>query len=399
MYDLIVIGAGPAGVFAAIIAKEKNANIKVLVIEKSQKLLHKILLSGGGRCNVTNSSFNPKNLVKNYPRGQKELIAPFHKFGPIDIIKWFEDRNIKLKKEEDGRIFPMSNSASTIADCLLLRAKVLNIEIVKRQDIEKVYQDIDAFKVITKDEIYTSKKLAITTGSSAKGFELAKDLGHSIQRPIPSLFGFNISKFPLKNLSGVAFKTKLKIKESNFTQKGDILITHFGFSGPAILTLSSIAARYLYDKNYQAELIVNWISNLTQIEVYTKLLDLKKRDFQKILFSENLFHLPKKLWINFLESFNEKFKKKLKDIPNKDLLILSNKLSSDIYSINGTTTNKKEFVTCGGITLKEVDFKTMESKICKNLFFAGEILDIDGITGGFNFQNVWTTAYLLGQSI
>ena len=399
MYDLIVIGGGPAGIFAAISAKENNANLRVLVLEKSQKLLYKVLLSGGGRCNVTNGLFNPMDLVKNYPRGQKELLGPFYQFGPKDIIGWFEENKVKLKKEEDGRIFPVTNSAATIADSLLLRAKLLNIEILKNQDIEKVYKENESFKVFEKDKIFISKKLAIITGSSAKGFEFAKELGHSVKKPIPSLFGLNISKFTLKDLSGVALKAKIKIKGSNFSQKGDILITHFGFSGPAILTLSSIAARYLFDKNYKAELIVNWVPGLSEDEIFKKLKNLKNKKFQKTLFSENLFHLPKNLWIIFLDSFGETFNKKLKDIPNNFFLILSKKLSSDSYTIDGKTTNKKEFVTCGGVELKEVNFKTMESKICKNLFFAGEILDIDGVTGGFNFQNAWTTAYILGQSI
>lgn len=399
MYDLIIIGAGPAGVFAAIIAKEKNFDIKILVLEKSQTLLYKVLLSGGGRCNVTNSCFDPKDLVKNYPRGQKELIGPFHLFGPKEIIKWFEENRVKLKKEKDGRVFPQSNRASSIADSLLLKAKLLNIEIIKGQETEKVYKENEIFQVITKDKNFTSKKLVIATGGSLKGFELAKDLGHTIKEPIASLFGFNISKFSLKNLSGVALQAKVKIQNSSFSQKGDILITHFGFSGPAILTLSSQAARHLFDKNYQAKLIVNWISDLSKSEIFIKLLALKKEKFKKTLYSENVFRLPKKLWLNFLDSFNEKFKKNLKDISKNDLLILSSKLSSDTYTLDGKTTNKKEFVTCGGIELKQVNFKTMESKICKNLFFAGEVLDIDGITGGFNFQNVWTTAYLLGQSI
>nr|NGX44412.1 Ferredoxin--NADP reductase [Candidatus Anoxychlamydiales bacterium] len=389
MYDLIVIGGGPAGIFAAISAKEKNPDIKILVLEKSQKLLHKVLISGGGRCNVTNGLLNPmdldpmeldpKDLARNYPRGQKELLGPFHQFGPKETIEWFEKNNVKLKKEEDGRIFPQSNSSATIVDSLLLRAKLLNIEILKNQDIEKVYKENENFKVISNDKIFISKKLAITTGSCAKGFDLAKDLGHTIKNPIPSLFGFNISKFTLKDLSGIALLVELKIKGSTFSQKGDLLITHFGFSGPAILTLSSIAARYLFDKNYKAELIVNWLFDLSEDEIFKKLKNLKNKNFLKTLYSENLFHLPKNLWIKFLNSFDETFKKELKDIPKKDLLILASKLSSDRYAINGKTTNKKEFVTCGGITLKEVNFKTMESKICENLFFAGEILDIDGV--------------------
>ena len=326
MYDLIVIGGGPAGIFAAISAKEKNSDIKILVLEKSQKLLHKVLISGGGRCNVTNGLLNPKDLARNYPRGQKELIGPFHHFGPKETIEWFEKNRVKLKKEEDGRIFPQSNSSSTIVDSLLFRAKLLNIEILKNQDIEKVYKENESFKVITKDKIFRSKKLAITTGSAPKGLELAESFGHKIQKPIPSLFGFNISKFTLKKLSGISLLVELKIEGSRFSQKGDILITHFGFSGPSILTLSSIAARYLFDKKYKAELIVNWLFDLSEDEIFNKLIDLKNKKFQKTLYSENLFHLPKNLWFAFLDFFDETFKKELKNIPKKDLLILANKL-------------------------------------------------------------------------
>lgn len=399
MYDLIIIGGGPAGIFAAITAKEKNPDTKILVLEKSHKLLHKVLISGGGRCNVTNGLLNPKDLVKNYPRGRKELIGPFHQFGTKETIKWFERNKVKLKKEKDGRIFPISNSSSTIANSLLQKSELLNIEILKNQNIEKVYKENEIFKVILKDKIFISKKFAIATGSMAKGFEFAKGFGHTINKPVPSLFGFNISNFNLKKLSGIALPVRLKIEKSCFSQKGDILITHFGFSGPAILTLSSLAARYLFDKNYKAKLIVNWLFDLTEDDILKKLKNLKNNKNQKTLYSENLFHLPKNLWINFLDSFNDNLKKQLKDIPNKTLLALANKLCKDIYIINGKSINKKEFVTCGGIKLKEVNFKTMESKICRDLFFAGEILDIDGVTGGFNFQNAWTTAYILGQSI
>lgn len=403
MYDLIVIGGGAAGIFASIIAKEKQPNLKVLVIEKSKELLAKVRISGGGRCNLTNSTFDIKALAANYPRGQKELLSAFHQFSAEDTINWFEAKNVPLKTEADGRVFPKSDSSETIVNCFLKTANQLGVEILKEAKIKKIEKASSGFTIeLENKETFACKKLLLATGSAGFGFQAAKELGHTIIEPIASLFGLNIVSFQLQKLSGLSVSAAaVKIKGFNSCIKGPVLITHFGFSGPAVLNLSACAARYLFDNKYRAELQISWLDSLSQKEILEALLRLKKNFSQqsnnkykhKKLTSENVFKLPKALWDEFLKIFKID-QKKIVDISQKELLTLTRKLHEDTYLIDGKTTNKKEFVTCGGVCLKEVNFKTMESKICPNLYFAGEILNIDGITGGFNFQNAWTTAYV-----
>ncbi len=398
MYDLIVIGGGAAGIFAAICTKASNADAKVAVLEKSAVLLAKVRVSGGGRCNVTHACFEPKLLVKNYPRGEKELLGPFHTFQPRDTVDWFESRGVKLKTEADGRMFPVTDSSETIINCLLQEAKTLGVEIHLRQRIQSVLHSEGGFELQLKEgKNWRCKQLLLATGSSAEGYAWAEQLGHTVQKPVPSLFTFNVPTSPLKQLSGISVQSvELKIRGSALTQKGPLLITHFGFSGPAALKLSAWGARYLHEKAYKVELAINWLPELTQEELLTQLLKFKAHFPNKSLASESSFALPKNLWKELL---GESFAKRLADISHKDLQNLAQKLHEDVYQVDGKTTNKEEFVTCGGVTLKEVNFKTMKSKLCPGLFFAGEILDIDGVTGGFNFQNAWTTAYLAGQAI
>ncbi len=398
MYDLIVIGGGAAGIFAAISAKANNPEAKVALLEKSAVLLAKVRVSGGGRCNVTHACFEPKLLVKNYPRGEKELLGPFHAFQPRDTIEWFESRGVKLKTEADGRMFPVTDSSETIIACLLQEAQTLGVEIQLRQRIQTITRTENGFKLELKESSLECKHLLLATGSNAEGYAWAEQLGHTIQTPVPSLFTFNVPTSPLKQLSGISLQSaELKIKGSTLMQKGPLLITHFGFSGPAALKLSAWGARYLHEKQYRVELCINWLPELTQDEILTRLTKLKSSFPNKSLSSESPFLIPKSLWKTLLELLSTSFTKRLADIPNKDLQNLAQKLHEDIYQVDGKTTNKEEFVTCGGVTLKEVNFKTMESKICLGLFFAGEILDIDGVTGGFNFQNAWTTGFISGQ--
>lgn len=400
MYDVIIIGGGAAGIFAAISTKTHHPEAKVVVLEKTAVLLAKVKISGGGRCNVTHACFDPKFLTQNYPRGHKELIGSFHRFQPKDIIEWFESRGVKLKVEKDGRMFPVSDHAASIIDCLLNEAKKLGVEIFLRQHVQEVKKGENGFTIYCRDlPPYSCAALILATGSNPQGYQWAQEFGHTIQEPIPSLFTFNSPTSELKELSGVSLeKVHLQLEGTNLSQIGPLLLTHFGFSGPAAIKLSAWGAKYLYEKNYQVTLRINWLPDLHLDQIYATLVAFKKNSPHKKLFSENLFYLPSSLWKKQLELFGDSLQKWSKDIPDKDLQRLAEKLHNDAYQIEGKTTHKEEFVTCGGVSLKEVHFKTMESKICPKLFFAGEILDIDGVTGGFNFQNAWTTGFIAGMS-
>ncbi len=369
MIDLIIIGGGAAGIFAAIAAKEANKDASVVVLEKSLALLAKVRISGGGRCNVTHACFDPLELTKNYPRGAKELIAPFHRFSPNDTIAWFESRGVKLKAEADGRIFPFSDSSQSIIDCLLNEANRLGVEIRTRWRVESIRKVNDHFLI--NDEL-SCQRVLLATGSSANGHEWAKSLGHTIEQAIPSLFTFHSPTSPLKDLSGISMPdVEVRLKGFSKRIRGPILITHFGFSGPAIIKLSAWAAPFMFEHSYKAELIINWLPELSSHQIQ----------------ETNVAHyFSKSLWRTLVDE-------KMTD------QIIAEKLHADRYQIDGKTTFKKEFVTCGGINRKEVNFKTMESKICPGLFFAGEVLDIDGVTGGFNFQNAWTTAFIAANSL
>jgi predicted Rossmann fold flavoprotein len=390
MYDLIVIGGGAAGLFAALSAKAANPTAKVALLEKSSVLLAKVRISGGGRCNVTHFCFDPERLIQNYPHGARELRGPFHRFQPQDTINWFESRGAALKAESDGRVFPISDSSETIISVLLNEAKALDLEILMRQRIEKIEKTDQGFQVGP----YVTRKLILATGSATEGHTWAAYLGHTIQKPVPSLFTFNIPTSPLKELSGISHNpVELSILGTSFTQKGPLLITHFGFSGPAALKLSAWGARNLFEHGYKVGLSVNWLPDKTIPQIFEAFLQLKKIAPQKTLLAENPFKLPKNPWKTLLND-----QRRLNDISQKELQALAQKLNADIYQVEGKTMNKEEFVTCGGVTLKEVQFKTMESKICPGLYFAGEILDIDGVTGGFNFQAAWTTGFIAGSS-
>ncbi len=396
MMDFIVVGGGAAGIFAAIQAKAVSPQAQVLVLEKTAVLLSKVRISGGGRCNVTHACFDPLLLVKNYPRGSKELIGPFHQFQPNDTVHWFESRGVPLKTEADGRIFPASNRSETIIECLLSEAQKCGVDIRLRARVETIQKTEQGFELSLKEgAVLKTRHLLLATGSSPEGFAAAQDLGHTIQPPVPSLFTFNVPSSPLKELSGLSVEDA-ELKIAHFTQRGPLLITHFGFSGPAALKLSAWGARYLHEKNYHVDLKINWLPALSQEAIVKILLQFKADHPQKTFFSESLFGLPKNLWRTFLEPFKDK---RSYDLSQANLRELAEQLHGSTYQVSGKTTNKEEFVTCGGITLKEVNFKTMESKLCPGLFFAGEILDIDGVTGGFNFQNAWTTGYIAGSSL
>jgi hypothetical protein len=397
MYDLIILGGGAAGIFASIWAKATYPHATVLVLEKTAKLLAKVRFSGGGRCNVTHGCFDLKMLVQNYPRGQMELLGPFSRFQPHDMIQWLENRGVKLKTEPDGRVFPITNSSETIIQCLLSEAKQLGVEIDLSQKICSITKDQETFLLDFENQSrLPTKRLLLATGSSKEGYRFAEMLGHTIQTPIPSLFTFTCPSSSLHHLSGLSLEdVSLTLPSPSLSERGPLLITHFGFSGPSVLKLSARGARYLAEKNYLCNLTINWLPTLLEEDIFQKLKNQKALYPDKQLYSNNPFSLPKKLWKAFLDNPEEK----LRNISLPILRQIAKKLHSDIYEICGKTLNKEEFVTCGGVTLSEVNFKTMESKLSPGLFFAGEILDIDGLTGGFNFQNAWTTAYLAGTSI
>ena len=395
--DLIVVGGGPAGVFAAIWAKTVHPQSSVLILEKSSNLLAKVRISGGGRCNLTNAHLNSKTASRFYPRGSQELIGPLTRWSSSDTIEWFISKGVNLKTEEEGRVFPASDQSQTIVNCLLSQLDSLKIETRFGCEIQTINKEKDLFSLkVNEGETLYCRKLILATGSSKEGYRWAEELGHTIVPPIPSLFTFNISSFTLKELSGITVNpVELRIDGTTHIEKGSLMIAHFGFSGPAVLKLSAFQARYLHDQNIQADLIVNWLPEHSEKEIHDILCQIKTDVPQQNLISNNPFSLPKSLWKVFL---NDQIEKRLRDLSLKELRALASRLHSDRYRIGGKTAHKEEFVTCGGVERREINFKTMESKINSNLFFAGELIDIDGITGGFNLQNGWTTGFLAGMN-
>ncbi|MBF8263263.1 MAG: hypothetical protein HW387_928 [Parachlamydiales bacterium] len=391
---MIVIGGGPAGFFAAIWSAP---NASVLILEKTKHLLAKVRASGGGRCNLTNAACPKSALAERYPRGSKELLGPWTRWPPEKTMQWFTEHSVALKIESGGRVFPVSNQSQTIIDCLIAEAKKRGVGIRVDQHIESIARTSDGFAIQLKgSEPLFCKKLLIATGSHPSGHAWAKQFGHTIREPVPSLFAFNIENFTLKTCSGIAIDpVEVRIDDMPKSQRGPLLITHFGFSGPAALRLSSFHARDLYEKDYRADFFVNWLPDLSYEQLYGIFHSLKSGDPKKTLIAANPFGWPKSLWKTLL---GPSFEKPLSALKLQDLRKLCTKLHSDRYRINGKSAHKEEFVTCGGVALEEIDFKTMESKLCPNLFFAGEILDIDGVTGGFNLQNAWTTGYIAGIS-
>lgn len=396
---IVILGGGAAGFFAAISAKQKNRQAEVVLLEKSAKLLSKVKISGGGRCNVTHHLFQPKEFIKNYPRGSKELLSAFCRFSSKDTVDFFTNRGILLKTEEDNRMFPASDSSDEIINCLVEQAKELGVSIYLRSGVDSIQKESNRFLLKTKEGEILADKLLIATGSSKSGYELAQSMGHTIEPLIPSLFALNIENFPYKDLSGISCENaSVSFKKKKLLQTGPLLITHFGLSGPCALKLSAFGAKEFYHANYEIDVVVNWISK-GEKEAEASLLKEKTSHPKAAISNTRVFDLPKNLWIKLLERAEIDPQMKTKDIQEKKLRRLSQLLTSDLLQVKGKTTNKSEFVTCGGVRLSEIDFKTMESRICKNLFFAGEVMDVDGITGGFNFQNAWTTGYIAGVSM
>lgn len=397
-YDIIVVGGGAAGFFTAINIVESNPKLKVVILERGKEVLSKVRVSGGGRCNVTHACFVPNDLVKFYPRGEKELRGPFHQFCSGDTIEWFERHGVELKIEEDGRMFPVTDSSQTIIDCFLNTAKKLGIDILTGQSVQDIFKGENYWKLETNQQSFKCDKLIMTTGSNPKMWEMMQNLGHSIVSPVPSLFTFNIKDNRIKDLMGVSAFASVKVKDSKLKASGPLLITHWGMSGPGILRLSAWGARELFDKNYQFTLQVNWLNDLDFETVLEDLKEIKEENAKKLVSKFCPFEFPKRLWESLLIASGINSDVKWADITKKQMTDLVNQLTNGQFQVNGKSTFKEEFVTAGGIDLKQINFKTMESKLHSNLFFAGEILNIDAITGGFNFQNAWTGGFIIAQS-
>lgn len=399
---MTVCGGGAAGFFAAVNAARINSDLHVRILEKSNKLLSKVKVSGGGRCNVCHHCFDVNELIKYYPRGKNFLKKAFHDFNTNDTVKWFKEKGITLKAEPDGRMFPETNSSQTIIDCLLREADKYGVEILMNNELKSVEKTNDIFRLQTNNGSYETDFLVMACGGYPKEihFDWIKKTGHSIETPVPSLFTFNMPGHSITQLMGISvpFAT-VKIAGTKFMQQGPLLITHWGLSGPVVLKLSAWYARELAACNYTFDITVNWLQHYTQESLREEWPQLRSIHARKKMHDKNPFELPSRLWHWLLAESEVQEETRWADINAKQQNRLIQNLTANNFSVKGKTTFKEEFVTCGGIKLSEIDAHTMQSKIVPGLYFAGEIMDVDGITGGFNFQHAWTSGFLAAQDI
>ena len=401
--NVAVIGGGAAGFFAAIAAKENYPYAKVTIFEKTQQLLAKVKVSGGGRCNVTNGCSSIKELAAAYPRGGKAIKKAFHTFNTKHAIQWFESRGVALVTQEDNCVFPASQNSQSIIDCFLQQAKMLHVQIELGRGIKAIKPINDRLELEFIEEEVPARifdKVIVATGGCPhrKGLRWLEKLHHKIEDPVPSLFTFNMPKQAVTELMGIVVEnTLVAIQGSKLKSAGPLLITHWGMSGPAILKLSALGARLLSEKGYEFQIQVNWAGLQNNQVVMDDLMAITSEHPHKLLANIRPYSLPERLWRYLLKRGDMSASKKWGELGKKGLNRLVNLLSNDIYSVRGKSRFKEEFVTCGGVSLESVDLKTMQSKVCKNLYFAGELLDIDGITGGYNFQAAWTTAYIAAR--
>jgi hypothetical protein len=424
MEDVIIIGGGAAGYYAAIHIAESNPGLKILILERGKEVLTKVKVSGGGRCNVTHAEFDPNELVKNYPRGEKELKGPFYSYCSGDTITFFEKRGIPLKIEEDGRMFPESNTSKTIIDCFVNEAERLGVQLFRNSSVvaieaikkSKDYPG-DGWLVESIQKKYYAKKILVATGSNPKIWKMMEKLGHTIVTPVPSLFTFNIKDERIEAIPGLSTYANVEVLEKPLPSKvtinlkskaaskvllesdGPLLITHWGMSGPAILKLSAWGARELNDWSYKFKIRINWLPEYQEEGLLQLLLQIKEVEAKKTVLRTNAINIPKRLWINLVKASDILETTKWAEVTKNQLQTLAQQITAGEFSVDGKSTFKEEFVTAGGVDLKEINFKTFESKVQKNLFFAGEIVNIDAITGGFNFQNAWTSGYIAAQAI
>lgn len=399
---IAVIGGGAAGFFSALTAKYFFPDADVVIYEKSAKVLSKVKISGGGRCNVTHACFDNIALSGYYPRGEKQLRKAFEVFNTTSIIEWFRQRNIPLVTLPDNCIFPKSDSSQTIIDCFLKEADQLGVAIKIQTGIRSIGRtEKGAFELETENEVFLADRIIITTGGTPKlsGLAWLEEFGCRIIPPVPSLFTFNMPEEPIRELMGIVVENaQVRVESTKLNASGPLLITHWGMSGPAVLKLSAWGARILAEKNYEFAVLVNWLGGKKEDAVRSFIEKVARENENKMIGNLNPFSFPNRLWNYLLMKSGIRTDKRWKEVGNKELNKLVNTLVNDRYEVSGKTTFKEEFVTAGGVALEQINFKTMEHKQIPNVYFAGEILDIDGITGGFNFQAAWTTGYIAGKS-
>lgn len=407
VWDAVIIGGGAAGYFGAITCASMLEKPSVLILERARKVLQKVKISGGGRCNVTHDCLDPKEMASRYPRGNKALIGPLHRFGVRETIDWFEARGVRLKIEADGRMFPTTDDSRTIIDCLTDAANEAGVTLRTSSHVERVrclsrgeYAEARFEVILRGDERVWTKSVLLATGGArlASGVELAQNLGHTIAPAIPSLFTFRIEDPRIADLQGLSVEhTEVEVAGESLRASGPLLITHWGMSGPGILKLSAWGARELYDKSYRFEIVVDWLPGE---DVKGRIQVLRTEWGKRQVLTRSPFdQLPKRLWERVVEAAGIDANTRWAELPKAKAKALTGQLKRARFEVDGKSTNKDEFVTCGGINLDEVDMRTMESRVVEGLYFAGEMLDIDGVTGGYNFQNAWTTGYLAGQDM
>ena len=400
---LVVVGGGAAGFFCAVNAARLYPSLEVMILEKSNHLLSKVRVSGGGRCNVTHACFSIAEMIKKYPRGASFLKKAFHHFFTSDTITWFKERGVEIKTESDGRMFPVSNTSQTIIDCLMQEANQYGVTILMNREVKEIVKKDNGFNLLfSNHSVIETDFLCIASGGYPKSlqFEWLTKIGHTVESPVPSLFTFNMPGNPITALMGIAVeKVQVKIGGSKLVEDGPMLITHWGMSGPAILKLSAWGARELAAKNWQFGMIINWLPIYTEQTLKEKFQQVRFDIAAQKISNRNPFSLPQRLWDYLLQQSGVNENIRWADLPAKEQNKLIKNICAQEFSVNGKTTFKEEFVTSGGISLDEVDHASMQSRIVPNLFFAGEVLNIDGVTGGFNFQNAWTTAWIAAQAI
>ena len=396
-----IIGGGAAGFFAAISCKQNHPNADVIILEKSTKTLAKVKISGGGRCNVTNATYSISELSKNYPRGEKQLKKAFSQFMTTDTVEWFESRGVELVTQDDKCIFPKAQDSQVIIDCLMNEVNKFGITIKIQTHIEAIIAKENGYELsIRGQKPMVFSKIILASGGQTKmsGLQWLADLGHKIEPPVPSLFTFNMPKNPVTELMGVVVNpASVKIPGTKLQDDGPLLITHWGMSGPAILKLSAWGARVLEEKNYQFKILVNWLNQKNEEAVRVLVQCAISELGGKMIKNTNPFEIPNRLWIFLLSKYDINEELRWSELGKKAKNKMVQLLYIDEYEVSGKTTFKEEFVTCGGVSLSDVNIKTMESKICPGMYFSGELLDIDGITGGFNFQAAWTTGFIAGK--